>query len=777
MADATPIQTGMILSHYLVLERLGRGGMGEVWKAENIRLKKVVALKTLSPKLLGDADAKARFLREARLIARLDHPHIANVFDIVEQGDVIFIVMEFIQGESLDRRIARGPLEKAEVVRIAAQVCEALGEAHRHRIIHRDIKPHNIMLTPTGQVKVLDFGLAKLVASPHLEEASETQTVEATALTMPGMTFGTRKYMSPEQWLSPEVDHRSDIFSLGVVIFEMLVGDLPVDGYQLAHMITTQSAVWSGVFQGVPPEFRPILLKALAKNPDDRYPSVDELLRDLGNLPRVTEVVAETTVTQVRPRLPEPAPTVTASVIHAAAYLAPSLFLLHTAGVRAGTLWAAGAVALAVAAPFGLRAMQVWLGRRLKPMSAVVQRTDRRVASVAALVMIFILSVAFHLGEIVGWIQQWGDWRYAIAAAPRHKDVVLIAIDADSRQKFLATDAGAAQLKNWRRYHRRVIETVLAHGPPKAIGFDIFFEDPTEFDADFAQGLTQARRQGVPVIIGEFFDEQNYEFRPPTPQIREAVGEAVGHPIVLKGMDDVVRGIPLILHHKRSDREAGVVFNEDVPSLSLLMLSGGTYDVTRLVPGREIRLEDRVVTFASGPQYTRNLPPERFDYETFLIAYSKEPIEQLSYWDVYEGSIFRERLPSNYFLGKYVLIGAAYPGFERPVEIPTGREVYPLYVHASAINAILQNVSIKPVRGLPALIIVSFVGVMVYGLMLRFRGRAVLQGLSLGGVCLVSGGASYWLFASSFSWFDSSYAIFAAISVALFCRLTEGRLR
>lgn len=777
MAEVIPITTGAVLSHYLVLERLGRGGMGEVWKAENIRLKKIVALKTLSPKLLADADAKARFLREARLIARLDHPNIASVFDIVEVGDLVFIVMEYIQGESLDRRIARGSLEKAEVVKIAAQVCDALAEAHRHRIIHRDIKPHNIMLTPAGHVKVLDFGLAKLLAAPQVEEATETQTVEATALTMPGMTFGTRKYMSPEQWLSPDVDHRSDIFSLGVVIFEMLLGDLPIEGYQLANMISRQSTIWSGVFQGVPQEFRPILLKALAANPDDRYQSVTELMRDLGSLPRVTEYVEEVTVTPPVREAPPAAPSVMASVLHAVGYLAPSLLLIHLAGARPGTLRAASAIALAVTLPFLVRALEVRLGRRLKPIRSVAERTDGRVAWVVALLMLFVLAAAFNVGDLFGWVQQWGDWRYAVASVPPHQDVVLIAIDADSRQKFLAGDPTATQLKNWRRYHARLIEMILAHGPPKAIGFDIFFEDPTDVDGDFVQAITRARSQGVPVIIGEFFDEQKYEFRPPTPQVGAAVGGAVGHPIVLKGMDDVVRGIPLVLRSRRVDEQAGVVFTEDIPSLALLMLSGGTFDVTRTVPGHEIRLEDRVVPVASGPQYVRNLPPEKFDYDTFLIAYGREPLQQLSYWDVYQGSVFKDRLPANYFLGKYVLIGAAYPDFERPVQIPTGREVYPFYVHGSAISAILQNASITPVRGFPALIVVTLVGLTVYGAALHFRRRMLLQAASLGGMCLLMGGASYWLYTSSFSWFDSSYAIFAAISVGLFCRLTEGRQR
>lgn len=777
MAEATSITTGVMLSHYLVLERLGRGGMGEVWKAENVRLKKIVALKTLSPKLLADPDAKARFLREARLIARLDHPHIASVFDIVEVDDLIFIVMEYIQGESLDRRIARGPLEKAEVVRIAAQVCDALSEAHRHRIIHRDIKPHNIMLTPAGHVKVLDFGLAKLVAPPQLGEGDHTQTVEATAVTMPGMTFGTRKYMSPEQWLSPEVDHRSDIFSLGVVIFEMLVGDLPIEGYQLANMITTQSTIWSGVFQGVPQEFRPLLLKALARNPDDRYQSVEELMRDLGSLPRVTEYVPEVTIPAPVREIPPAAPGVTASLVHAVSYLVPSLLLLHLAAGRPGTLRAASAIGLAVILPFLINVIALRLGLRIKPVAALVRRADRRVAWVVTLLMIFILAAAFNVGDLFGWLQQWGDWRYAVASVPRHKDVVLIAIDADSRQKVLATDPGAAHLKNWRRYHRRLIETILAHGPPKAIGFDIFFEDPTDFDQDFAQAISQARSQGVPVIIGEFFDEQKYEFRPPTPLIRAAVGDAIGHPIVLKGMDEVVRGLPLILRSKRVDEEAGVVFTQDVPSLSLMMLSGGRFDVTRVLPGQEIRLDDRSVPFARGPQYVRNLPADRFDYETFLIAYSREPLEQLSYWDVYEGSIFRDRLPTNYFLGKYVLIGAAYPDFERPIQIPTDREVYPFYVHGSAINAVLQNVSIKQVRGLPALIVVSLVGLLVYAAALQFRRSPLVQSLLVAAICVLVGGASYWLFRSSFYWLDSSYALFAAIALGLFCRLTEGKLK
>ena len=210
---------GTTVSHYRILSHSGAGGMGTVYLAEDTNLRRRVALKFLSPDTASHPDAAARLLREARAASALDHPHIATVYEIGDHAGQPFIAMAHYEGETLAARLARGPLPMAEVARLVAQVADALAAAHAHGIVHRDLKPSNLMLTPTGQVKVLDFGLARI-------EMDET----ATRLTRVGSTVGTAGYMSPEQAAGDAADARSDLWSLGIVAYELLAGRPPFSG-------------------------------------------------------------------------------------------------------------------------------------------------------------------------------------------------------------------------------------------------------------------------------------------------------------------------------------------------------------------------------------------------------------------------------------------------------------------------------------------------------------------------------------------------------------------
>jgi len=272
---ATPLQVvskdGLIAGKYRILEEIGQGGMGIVYKAEDLKLKRCVALKFLPPHLMDSPDLKDRFLIEAQAAAALSHPNICVIYEVGETEDRPYIAMEFVEGETLKDRIKRGPLEPAEALDIASQVASGLGEAHGKGIIHRDIKSTNIMVTSKGQAKVMDFGLAKLYGGSSL---TKSQT-----------TLGTIAYMSPEQARGGELDGRTDIWSLGIVLFEMLAGKLPFRGdhdqtviYSILHH---EPEPLLKARPGAAPELAQIVGQALAKNPADRYQTMEELREDL----------------------------------------------------------------------------------------------------------------------------------------------------------------------------------------------------------------------------------------------------------------------------------------------------------------------------------------------------------------------------------------------------------------------------------------------------------------------------------------------------------------
>jgi two-component system LytT family response regulator len=277
------VAAGTLIAHYRVVSPLGQGGMGAVYLADDTRLGRRVALKVLLPEFAADPDRMHRFVQEAKLASALTHPNVATIFEIGQQGDLWFLAMEYVEGRPVAERILEGPLKIPELVQIGMQVADALDDAHSKAIIHRDIKPANLMLTPRGHVKVLDFGLAKLQAGPKNNQ--ETQL-----LTSAGLVVGTVEYMSPEQALGRDVDYRTDIFSLGVVLYEMATGRLPFSGSTpsetMARILQAQPDAIARFNYEVPEGLERVVRKCLEKDRERRYQSARELLVDLKNLER-----------------------------------------------------------------------------------------------------------------------------------------------------------------------------------------------------------------------------------------------------------------------------------------------------------------------------------------------------------------------------------------------------------------------------------------------------------------------------------------------------------
>jgi Tol biopolymer transport system component len=318
---------GRDVDHYRILGHLGGGGMGVVYKAEDTRLERTVALKFLPPAMTRDAVAKSRFLQEARAASALDHPNVCTIYDIGELDDgQLYLAMPAYDGETLKKRIERGPLPIEEAVDIAKQVAQGLAKAHRLGIVHRDVKPANLMLTGDGIVKILDFGLAKLAGSAGLTRA--------------GFCVGTPSYMSPEQ-ARGEVDQRTDLWSLGVVLYEMLTGLLPFRAesdpgivHALIHEDPSPVARWR---PDVPPELERILAGLLKKDPGDRYPTAEHVLGDLrmmGGPPTRTRLSTEFSR---RPARKRGWMWIAAAVVAAVAVLGIGAFLMTRPRPEVGT--------------------------------------------------------------------------------------------------------------------------------------------------------------------------------------------------------------------------------------------------------------------------------------------------------------------------------------------------------------------------------------------------------------------------------------------------------
>jgi formylglycine-generating enzyme required for sulfatase activity len=277
----TPITPGLVVGRYVVRSKLGAGGMAEVYLADDTQLGRRVALKFIQPGTEADPVAQRRLLREARAAASLDHPHICAVYEVGEADGRSYIAMQYVEGEALDVRQRRSPLELREVVTLAIQIVDALSEAHEHDILHRDIKPANIIVTSRGEAKVMDFGLAKRSAADESERAAET----VTAVSHLGEIVGTAAYMSPEQARGDPLDARSDLFSVGVMLYEMVAGERPFRGPSVASIgaaiLTHEPTPLAQAAPRTPAELDRIVAKLLQKDPGKRYQTAKELLVDL----------------------------------------------------------------------------------------------------------------------------------------------------------------------------------------------------------------------------------------------------------------------------------------------------------------------------------------------------------------------------------------------------------------------------------------------------------------------------------------------------------------
>ncbi len=286
---------GRTVLQYQFLEKLGAGGMGEIYKAQDTRLNRFVAIKVLSTANTGatanrsDPERRRRFIQEAQAASALNHPSIITIHDIATESDSQFMVMEYVGGKTLVDLIPKGGLRLPQALKYAVQMADALSVAHAAGIIHRDLKPANVMVTETGLVKILDFGLAKLVdRGPMGEAADATQTLSEGPLTVEGSIIGTVSYMSPEQAQGKKVDARSDIFSLGVVLYEMITG---VRAFQGENALSTLSAILrddarpiAQVAPDVPPQIEQLIGRCLRKDPDQRWQSMKDVKMALAAL-------------------------------------------------------------------------------------------------------------------------------------------------------------------------------------------------------------------------------------------------------------------------------------------------------------------------------------------------------------------------------------------------------------------------------------------------------------------------------------------------------------
>ncbi len=281
-----------VIKHYELGELLGKGGMGVVYRARDTRLGRPVALKLLPPEFTRDSERKSRFLREARAACAVNHPAIAQIYDVDDGEQGLFIAMELVEGRTVRTLIEQRELDALGALEIATQVAAGLQKAHEAGVVHRDIKPDNVIVTPDGHAKILDFGLAKLL-EPDPQTGDGISQMETLAKTHAGFVLGTLRYMSPEQARGQAVDHRSDIFSLGVVLYEMVTGRLPFSGdtpLDTLHAIAfEETRPVTALRPNLPPSLQRVVTRCLRKRAQDRYPDAKALVGDLKTVQREIE--------------------------------------------------------------------------------------------------------------------------------------------------------------------------------------------------------------------------------------------------------------------------------------------------------------------------------------------------------------------------------------------------------------------------------------------------------------------------------------------------------
>jgi serine/threonine protein kinase len=284
--------TGQMIGHYRILDLIGKGGMGEVYLAQDTRLDRSVALKILPSHFTTDSDRVLRFIQEAKAASALNHPNIITIFEIGQESGTHFIVTEFVEGQTLRQIMDSSSQNLSEVLEIIIQAAWALSAAHKNGIVHRDAKPENIMVRPDGLVKVLDFGLAKLVSRRGSSDSGGKPKPEIK--TAPGLILGTLQYMSPEQANGQPIDARTDIFTLGVVLYELIAGRAPFEGDNaiavIDSILSADPTPLTKLRKNLPPELQLIIDKALRKNKEERYQTCEEMLVDLKNLKQEIEL-------------------------------------------------------------------------------------------------------------------------------------------------------------------------------------------------------------------------------------------------------------------------------------------------------------------------------------------------------------------------------------------------------------------------------------------------------------------------------------------------------